>query len=117
MMLLVMMMLLSGCGEKEAAIPEPLDRSTLVQSLRSHFADSEGRVKEQLEAFLARFEAGQLLPAFRDLDKLILNPDLDQDSRNLLARASLTISTMIDEAAAKGDNAARELNKNRMLYK
>lgn len=117
LLFLLSLALFTGCDDSASPPPEPLDQSNLVSELESQFADADPEVKTMVDTVIKHFNEKKYTYAFQALDKVLFRQDLDKDSRILASRASLTISNILDEQAAKGDEAAKRMKKNIMLHK
>ena len=115
--LILSLVFVLSCGKTDAPPPEPLDPSNLVSELQTQFADADAEIKPMVDEVIKFYQDKNYIGAFQALDKVLFRSDLDEKSRILASRASLTISNLLDDQAAKGDEAAKRLKKNIMLYK
>lgn len=116
--LLMCSLVLVSCGDDaQAPPPEPLDRDVLVSSLSDHFNDHGILTPVKLDSIISHIGTKNYVNAYRELNEIAMSPDLKEDSRLLIARASLTLSDMIDEAAASGDKKAKMHQRQHILMK
>ena len=116
--MLMCTLVLVSCGDSaEAPPPEPLDRAELVSSLSEHFNNHSILTPAKLDSIISHIETKSFVNAYRELNEVSMSPDLKEDSRLLIARASLTLSGLIDEAASQGDKKAKMHQRQHILTK
>lgn len=103
-------LLFTAC-HKNTEPPPPLP----VEQIAAEFQKTFGTAPEPLKKLALEISAAvtgkKYAPAFEGLQTLLNVPDLKDDQRTLASRAMLTVSTLLQEAQAQGDQTAEETLK------
>ncbi|MDW8309628.1 MAG: hypothetical protein RMK20_09665 [Verrucomicrobiales bacterium] len=99
-----------GCN-RSAAPPAPLRVEELPGALETAFARAQPDVKALANQIVVAVQARNYPKAFASLQTLSRSPGLTDEQLTILARATLTINALLQDARAEGDpQAARTLN-------
>lgn len=99
---------------RSAPPPTPFSVEELPVALENAFAGAQPDAKALVNQVLASVKAGNHPQAFAALQTLSRSPGLTKEQATTLARATLTLNQLLQNAQAQGDaQAARSINNYR----
>lgn len=104
--LLMLALLVTAC-DRTVPPPTPLTEQEFAGVVETAFAAAKSApAKESATALVAAFKVKEYPKAFAAVQSLVAVPDLSKEQANVAARASLTISSLLQAAQAQGDTKA-----------
>jgi hypothetical protein len=113
--ILALMLLLGssiGCSKVPDPPPEPFTAEELPGAVEKAFSTSKPEAKELADAFAASVRAKDIPKAFDQMQKLATQPNHSKEQSLAIARALLTMNTLLQEAQAAGDQKATKAMQN-----
>ena len=101
----------TGCG-RSSAPPEPLSVAELPAAFEKAFSKAKPEIKDLASQLVSALQSQNYSKAHADLQTLSGQLDLTKEQVSVTSRASLTVSTLLQEAQAKGDAKAAETLRN-----
>jgi hypothetical protein len=97
-----------ACAKRNADAPVPLPEDQIPTAVSQAFNSSDKETQVQVAQYVSEFESHDYPAAFEDIQQIFHNKSLTRDQRTLLARALMTTSQKVQEAASGGDQRADE---------
>jgi hypothetical protein len=97
-----------ACDKRDAAAPSPLPEDQIPSVVSQAFNGSAKETQVQVAQYVNHFENRDFPAAFEDMQQIVHNKNLTPDQRIVLARALMTTSQKVREAASAGDQRADE---------
>jgi hypothetical protein len=116
LMLWLMVFSLSGCG-RHSGPPPPLPAGEMASALKKGFESARPGVRDEIAKILSDVEGKDYPTAYSGLQALFGNRNLTDAQRTLAARASLTVSGLLQTAGDQGDEKAAAFLKDRLRTK
>lgn len=99
-----------GCN-RTAPPPTPLSVEEMPAALESAFTRAQPEARELVNQVVSSMKARDYSRAFASLQTLAHSPGLTKEQATTIARATLTVNQLLQEAQARGDaQAARTVN-------
>lgn len=115
---LLLLALFTGACDRTVPPPTPLTEQEFSSVVERAFAGGKPpQAKEFATQLIEAFKAKDYSKAFGSAQSLSAVPDLSQEQANIVARASLTISALLQTAQAQGDTKAATTLQNYMKNK
>ena len=105
-----------GCS-RNTPPPTPLTVEELPGVIEKAFSSAKPQTKELATQVITSVQAQDYSKAFWAIQTLGGSPDLNKEQANVTARATLTISSLVQSAEAKGDAKAAQTMKRYMETK
>jgi hypothetical protein len=97
-----------ACAKRNSDAPIPLPEDQIPTVVSQAFNNSDKETQVQIARYVSDFENRDFPAAFGDIQQVFHNKSITQDQRALLARALMTTSQKVQEAAGAGDQRADE---------
>ena len=107
---------LTGCGKVSDPPPDPFTVEELPGAVEKAFS-SKAELKDLVGPFLTSYNAKNYPKAFEQLQKLVSQPNLGKEQSLALARATLTVNQLLQQAQTTGDQNAAKVIKNYQINK
>ena len=116
--LLVLSLLISGCGEEKYTGPESVNSDQVNTVMNESFADASEDVKKVVQDLLVSYSKNEFTKASAIMQALLTRTDITDSQRQMASRCLMTINDEMKRAIAeKGDRKAeqylRHLNANK----
>jgi hypothetical protein len=105
-----------GCSKVPDPPPEAFTAEELPGAVEKAFS-GKPELKELADQFVASFKAKNYPKAFEQMQKLTGQLNLSKEQALALARATLTVNTLLQQAQTAGDQNAAKVIKNYQLNK
>jgi len=103
------LLLLSSCGKDTTSAPLPLPEDQISPAIAKAFAGADRQTQDEANQYVSDVIKRDYAAAFADVTELSRKPGLTKDQRGILARALMTTSQDVQQAAASGDNHATQV--------
>lgn len=103
--LLVVLAVGFGCN-RTSPPPTPLTLEELPGALEKAFSKAKPQAKELAALVVASVKGRDFAKAFSSIQALVAAPELTKEQVNVAARATITVSGLLQEAVAQGDAKA-----------
>jgi hypothetical protein len=98
-----------GCGKNTSSAPVPLSVEEIPSVVAQSFANSDKETQDQANQFINDVKNHDFSAAFEQIQPLARKTNLTPDQRGVLARALVTTSQKVQDAAAGGDDRANQV--------
>jgi hypothetical protein len=102
-------LLCGGCGKNPSAAPVPLPEEQIPSEVSQAFQNSNKETQDGVNQYISDMKGKDYAAAFQDIQQLLQQHGLTEDQRGILARASMTTSQKLRDAASNGDDHASQV--------
>lgn len=113
----LLVMGLTGCGEKEPETPAPLTPANFASELTAGFETAPEEAKNLVTDAIKLFDSKNFPQSLLLLERLFAREDLEPEQRTLASRAVICLNVEIQNAAAAGNSSADAFRNRRMEEK
>jgi hypothetical protein len=109
LLLLVLPLLISGCGEEKYTGPESVNPDQVNTVMNESFADASEDAKKAVQDLLVSYSKNEFTKASAIMQALLSRTDITDSQRQMASRCLMTINDEMKRAIAeKGDRKAEE---------
>jgi hypothetical protein len=102
-------LLCCGCSKNTASAPVPLPEDQIPSVIAQTFNNSDKETQDQANQYINDVKSHDFPAAFEEIRRISHKASLTPDQRAILARASMTTSQKVQDAAANGDEHANQV--------